>query len=63
MTDLQMFTDMLTRAGIGHGLQHDYDPPGTSVQVEEDNAEMVADFNFDSDGTLKSVICYEHEEG
>lgn len=63
MTDLKLFSDMLTRAGVGHGLRHDYNPAGTAVQVEEEDGKMITEFAFDADGKLLSVHCYEHEEG
>lgn len=65
-TEKQQFIAMLYRAGIGHGLRVDYNPPGIAVMVESgENAVefMVTEFGFDSDGKLKTVACYPGEEG
>lgn len=65
MSELRQFIAMLGRAGIGHGTRTDYDPPGTSVQVEcggSDADFMIAEFAFDTEGRLKEVACYPGEE-
>jgi hypothetical protein len=66
MNEYQQFKAMLERAGIGHGLRHDYNPDGESVQVEHDDEDakhgwMVTDWSFDADGKLVSVTMYEGE--
>lgn len=66
MTEQQLFTAMLTRAGVGHGLRHDFEPEGTAVQVEsEDSMEtvMVTEFWFDANGQLKTVHVAEMDMG
>lgn len=68
MTELQQFTAMLSRAGIGHGLRDDFNPPGTAVQVEcddsSDNREWtVTEFWFDDNGVLQTVEIAEGQEG
>ncbi len=66
MTEKQVLLAMLTRAGIGHGMRTDWNPAGESVQVENDADDerlMITEFAFDEAGALKSVHCYEHQEG
>lgn len=64
MTECQQFIAMLTRAGIGHGLRHDFDPNGTAVQVEIEDEEgtrsgfRIAEFGFDSEGNLREIVTY-----
>lgn len=59
-TELQLFLAMLTRAGIGHGKRHDFNPPRTAVQVEH-GVEVCeeTDWLFDESGMLKDVILCE----
>lgn len=68
MTEKQAFVAMLTRAGIGHGLRTDYNPPGESVQVEHEDDEAkhgftITDWSFDVDGKLIDVCVCEGELG
>ena len=67
MTELQQFKAMLERAGIGHGLRHDYNPPGEAVMVEtepDDRDEWcVSEFWFDDEGNLREHTVYKGEEG
>ena len=70
MTEKQAFIAMLRRAGIGHGLRHDWTPPGESVlvEVEENNGVTthgfwVSEWNFDAAGILVSTCVYEGEIG
>ncbi len=61
MNELKSFVAMLKRAGIGHGIRHDYNPPGTAVMVESGEEEiefMVTEFAFDADGNLTKVQSY-----
>lgn len=62
--EMQNFTDMLIRAGIGHGTRPDH--PGCSIQVETGENEieaMVTEFAFDEAGLLTGVSCYPNEVG
>lgn len=66
MTEREQLKAMLDRANIGYGLRHDYNPPGESVQVEndiEDSEEMITEFVFDASGKLVSVHSYHSERG
>lgn len=66
VSELQAFQKMLERAGVGHGLRFDYNPPGTAVMVESGENEMefmVTEFGFDADGRLKEVASYPGEVG
>lgn len=63
-TEKAAFVAMLCRAGIGHGLRIDHDPPGESVQVEndgDDSRPMLTEFQFGAAGELASVHCYKYE--
>jgi len=65
VTELQAFIAMLERAGIGHGMRTDHNPPGEAVLVEsgDDPTEfMVTEFGFDADGRLEEVTCYPGDE-
>ncbi len=64
VTELRQFVAMLSRAGVGHGLRHDHNPPGTAVQVETGESEsdfMVTEFAFDGEGKLTEVVSYPGE--
>ena len=62
MNEKQAFLAMLERAGIGHGIRHDYNPPGTAVQVEHEDANLTTtDWLFDVDGKLVGVIVVEKD--
>ena len=52
-SELQQFTAMLERAGVGHGTR--VDPAGMAVQVECDISSAVTDWLFDESGKLKEV--------
>lgn len=61
MTELQLFLKMLDRAGIGHGLRYDYNPPGTAVQVEhEDDDNTTTDWWFNEAGELEEIYVCQH---
>ncbi len=65
MSELSELIVMLTRAGIGHGLRHDYDPDGVAVLVETDDVDggfMITQFYF-VDGDLRDVTSSQGEEG
>lgn len=65
MTEFQQFKAMLERAQIGHGLRHDYNPPGESVLVEagDEREFTITEFGFNEDGKLVEVVCYPGEPG
>lgn len=68
MSELEMFTRMLDRTGIGYGTRLDHSPPGTSVQVEHpvddaDNEWWVSEWSFDEAGQLTEVSHYQGEPG
>lgn len=68
MTELQQLMAMLDRAGIGHGLRHDFNPPGTAVQIESEDSCAHRDwtsteFWFDDNGVLQTVTSAEGQEG
>lgn len=67
-TEHQQLIAMLTRVGVGYGTRHDHNPEGVAVQVECDDSDdarqwTVTEFVFDADGRLKTVVCYEPEDG
>ena len=66
-TEYDQFTAMLRRAGIGHGLRHDFNPEGVTVMVETDPDETgrwwITEFCFNADGSLSDRLAtYEGEE-
>lgn len=62
-SELATFLAMLSRAGIGHGVRDDHNPPGTAVQVESETKFTVTEFAFDSNGRLTEVVSYPGEVG
>jgi hypothetical protein len=65
-SELIAFVAMLERAGIGHGMRADYDPPGTAVMVETGDGEgefTITEFGFDGDGKLTDVVSYPGDQG
>lgn len=66
--DLRSFLAMLDRSSVGFGQRHDYNPEGTSVQVEHpvegsDTEFWVTDWSFDAAGKLIDVGHYKGELG
>lgn len=63
MTELQTFLQMLTRVGVGHGTRPDYNPVGTSVQVEhDDHDETITDWQFDATGAFIGVVVHDDRD-
>lgn len=66
MSEMKSLLEMLSRAGIGHGLRRDYSPPGDAVLVEADGDDggwVSVEFAFDKSGKLKGVTAHPGEEG